>query len=382
VGLNGCLVGTERAVGRQRAPRNTHTRFAAARRFASTSSTKPKNPPSSSKKKGVENLLERLDRMAAYGPTFCDITWGAGGSTADVTLDIATKMQNQVCVETMMHLTCTNMPVEKLDEALKAARAAGIRNILALRGDPPKGEESFTQVEGGFACALDLVRYIRKAHGDWFGIGVAGYPEAHPDRIVDDPAEMAANYAADVAYLKEKVDAGADFVVTQLFYDADRYLGFVKDCRAAGITVPILPGIMPIMAYGGFKRMTGFCKTAVPQWVADKVEALKDDEEAVKQFGIELGADMCKKLLDAGTPGLHMYTLNLERSAVAILERVGLLDPAKPAPRRLPWRQVPAGGQRAEEVSAACIGCRAACAVVCVLCATRLFTHQCPLHPP
>ena len=182
-------------------------------------------------------------------------------------------------------------------------RAAGIRNILALRGDPPKGQEHFEAVEGGFSCALDLVRHIRARHGDYFGIGVAGYPEAHPDAIVDDPERMAANYAADVAYLKRKVDAGADFVVTQLFYDVERYFSFVKDCRAAGITVPILPGVMPVMAYGGFKRMTGFCKTAVPDWIAERMEALKDDEEGVKRFGIELGTDMCRRLLEGGAPG-------------------------------------------------------------------------------
>ncbi|KIZ07768.1 5,10-methylenetetrahydrofolate reductase [Monoraphidium neglectum] len=297
---------------------------------------------------GVENLLERLDRMAAYGPTFCDITWGAGGTTSDVTLDIATKMQNSVCVETMMHLTCTNMPVEQLESALKEVRKAGIQNILALRGDPPKGQDHFETVEGGFSCALDLVRYIRKEHGDFFGIGVAGYPEAHPDSIVDDPEQMKVNYWDNIAYLKKKIEAGADFVVTQLFYEVERYIQFVKDCRSVGITAPILPGIMPIMAYGGFKRMTGFCKTAVPKFVSDRMEEIKEDEEAVKAFGIQLGTDMCKQLLDAGAPGVHMYTLNLERSAMAILEGVGLIDPAN-VPRPLPWRHIPSSGQRAEE---------------------------------
>lgn len=297
---------------------------------------------------GVENLFERLDRMASYGPTFCDITWGAGGSTADVTLDIAAKMQNMICVETMMHLTCTNMPVEKLESALNEVRKAGIQNILALRGDPPKGQEHFEVVEGGLSCALDLVKYIRKEHGDYFGIGVAGYPEAHPDKIVDDPEQMKENYWADIRYLKEKIDAGADFIVTQLFYEVERYIKFVEDCRSVGINCPILPGIMPIMTYGGFKRMTTFCKTAVPQWINDRMEEVKDDDEAVKAFGIELGRDMCKQLLDAGTPGVHMYSLNLERSAVGILEAVGLLDTSK-VPRPLPWRHIPSSGQRAEE---------------------------------
>ncbi|GIL46045.1 hypothetical protein Vafri_3133 [Volvox africanus] len=297
---------------------------------------------------GVENLFERLDRMATYGPIFCDITWGAGGSTADVTLDIATRMQNQVCVETMMHLTCTNMPVEKLESALKEIKKAGVHNILALRGDPPKGQDKFEAVEGGFSCALDLVKYIRKEFGDLFGICVAGYPEAHPDGIVDDPEQMQKNYWGDIAYLKQKVDAGGELIITQLFYDAEVFIKFVEDCRSVGITVPILPGIMPIMTYGGFKRMTGFCKTKVPADILEAVEAIKDNDEAVKNFGIDLGVKMCRRLLDAGTPGVHMYTLNLERSAVAILERLGFIDTSR-VPKLLPWRHVPKGTARASE---------------------------------
>ena len=125
---------------------------------------------------GVENLFERMDRLVSYGPSFCDITWGAGGSTADLTLEIASRMQNAICVETMMHLTCTNMPVEKIDHALETIRSNGIQNVLALRGDPPHGQDKFVQVEGGFACALDLVNHIKSKYGDYFGITVAGYP--------------------------------------------------------------------------------------------------------------------------------------------------------------------------------------------------------------
>ena len=289
---------------------------------------------------GVRNLTERQRRMAALGPQFCDITWGAGGSTAELTLEIAARMQAEVGVETMMHLTCTNMPVAQIDAALDACRAAGITNVLALRGDPPHGQETFTQVEGGFACALDLVRHIRARDGDFFCVGVAGYPEAHPDAIVDDPAQMAANYAADVAYLRRKVEAGADFVVTQLFYDVSAYFKFVADCRAAGVTVPILPGVMPILSYAGFKRMTAFCKTRVPAHALAVLELIKDSDEAVKAYGVSLGAMMCERLLAEGAPGLHMYTLNLEKSAVGILRAVGLLPAAEAAAN---------GGAAAEE---------------------------------
>jgi methylenetetrahydrofolate reductase (NADPH) len=139
---------------------------------------------------GIENLRERQKYMKTLNPLFCDITWGAGGSTAELTLDIAENMQKNIGMETMMHLTCTNMPREKIDEALAKCKEAGIRNILALRGDPPHGEDKFTQVEGGFACALDLVKYIREQHGDYFSVCVSGYPEAHPDQIVEDSDEM------------------------------------------------------------------------------------------------------------------------------------------------------------------------------------------------
>ncbi|KFM27986.1 Methylenetetrahydrofolate reductase 1 [Auxenochlorella protothecoides] len=274
---------------------------------------------------GVRNLQERQRRMVKLGPAFCDITWGAGGSTADVTLEVAGAMQQEIGMNTMMHLTCTNMSIEKLHESLEKAKSMGIRNILALRGDPPKGETSFTAVDGGFACALDLVKYIRQEYGDYFGICVSGYPETHPDLIVDDPVAMEANYRSDLAYLKAKVEAGADFIITQLFYDVDCFLAFMRDCRVEGIAVPILPGLMPLMTYGGFKRMTAFCKTRVPAHIAATVEALKDNDEAIKAYGISLGTLMAQRLLDAGAPGIHMYTLNLEKSAVGILQHVGLV---------------------------------------------------------
>ncbi|CAG9467574.1 unnamed protein product [Pedinophyceae sp. YPF-701] len=280
----------------------------------------PKTP------EGVTNLFERMKRMVKLQPTFCDITWGAGGSTADLTLDIARRMQQEVGVECMMHLTCTNMEKSKVDEALAKCKEYGITNILALRGDPPAGQERWTAVEGGFTCALDLVKYIREQYGDYFGIAVAGYPEAHPDAIVEDPEEMKKNYQADIEYLKKKLEAGADFVVTQLFYETGQFVQWVKDCRAAGITAPIVPGIMPIMAYGGFRRMTGFCKTKIPKDIDEKMESLKEDDAGVKQFGMELGSKMVKEILDSGAAnGVHMYTLNLEKSAVGILERVGLV---------------------------------------------------------
>jgi len=283
---------------------------------------------------------------------FCDITWGAGGSTAELTLDIAANMQNGVCCETMMHLTCTNMPRESLRAALDRVKAEGIQNILALRGDPPKGAATFEAVEGGFACALDLVKYIKAEYGDHFGLTVAGYPEAHPDVIKSDPGQQAAAYASDLAYLKQKVDAGGEVVVTQLFYDVELFLKFVADCRSIGIRCPIVPGLMPIQTYAGFQRMTGFCKTYVPPEVAATLEGIKEDEEACRAYGIHLGVSMCRRMLAEGTPGVHLYSLNSDKAVTSILRGLGLIPAIGPPPPPLPFRlPVSSKGRRCEEAA-------------------------------
>ncbi|KAL7219413.1 hypothetical protein ACSBR2_012470 [Camellia fascicularis] len=296
---------------------------------------------------GVENLFERMERMVIHNPSFCDITWGAGGSTADLTLEISNRMQNMVCVETMMHLTCTNMPVEKIDHALDSIKSNGIQNVLALRGDPPHGQDKFVQVQGGFACALDLVKHIRSKYGDYFGITVAGYPEGHPDVIQSDGLATPEAYQKDLEYLKRKVDAGADLIITQLFYDTDIFLKFVNDCRQIGINCPIVPGIMPINNYKGFIRMTGFCRTRIPAEVTAALEPIKDNEEAVRAYGIHLGTEMCKKIMANGIKTLHIYTLNMEKSALAILMNLGLIEETKIS-RPLPWRR-PANVFRVKE---------------------------------
>ncbi|CAA2996623.1 probable methylenetetrahydrofolate reductase [Olea europaea subsp. europaea] len=284
---------------------------------------------------GVDNLFERMERMVVHNPSFCDITWGAGGSTADLTLEISNRMQNMVCVETMMHLTCTNMPVEKIDNALSTIKSKGIQNVLALRGDPPHGQDKFVKVEGGFACALDL--HIRAQYGDYFGITVAGYPEGHPD-VIQNGVVTEEAYENELAYLKKKVDAGGEVIITQLFYDTDIFLKFVNDCRQIGITCPIVPGIMPINNYKGFIRMTGFCKTKIPDEITAALDPIKDNEEAVKAYGIHLGTEMCKKILASGIKTLHLYTLNMEKSALAILMNLGLIEESKIS-RSLPWRR-------------------------------------------
>mmetsp|Transcript_21901 Transcript_21901/g.43475 ORF Transcript_21901/g.43475 Transcript_21901/m.43475 type:complete len:355 (+) Transcript_21901:64-1128(+) len=295
---------------------------------------------------GVENLYNRFWRMSKQEPLFVDVTWGAGGRTSDLTMGLSANATKQFGLEVNMHLTCTNMVSGAVEKALEEAKANGIRNICALRGDPPEGEKKWEAVEGGFTCALDLVKHIRKNYGDYFGISVAGYPEGHPDAIkkVEDVSKLTKaeaarqinvdgeiwvcydeDYQKELAYLKEKMDAGADVILTQLFYDADVFLAFVDSCRKIGITAPILPGIMPIGAYGGFKRMTGFCKTRVPEDVAAVIEELKDNPDGLKQQGIQIVANLAKKVWDSGkVPALHFYTLNQETATFAILKSLGV----------------------------------------------------------
>eukprot|EP01060_Flectonema_neradi_P033394 TRINITY_DN55_c0_g1_i1.p1 TRINITY_DN55_c0_g1~~TRINITY_DN55_c0_g1_i1.p1 ORF type:complete len:354 (+),score=104.89 TRINITY_DN55_c0_g1_i1:53-1114(+) len=289
---------------------------------------------------GVKNLDNRLGKMRGMAPEFIDYTWGAGGSTSELTMELCTNAQNNHGYIANMHLTCTNMEMGKVEEALKKAKEAGITNIVALRGDPPVGVTEWKATDTGFKCALDLVKFIREKYGDYFCISVAGYPEGHPDKIPDYeeylkagkiPAEV---YQAEMDYLKAKVDAGADMIISQMFYDADVFLNWVSDCRKAGITVPILPGLLPIQNFGGFKKMTGFCKTFISKEFAAEVEAVapKEDlegeaktaaESAFKEFGIKHMTDMCKKLVDGGMKHLHFYTLNLDFATRKVLQNLG-----------------------------------------------------------
>jgi methylenetetrahydrofolate reductase (NADPH) len=299
---------------------------------------------------GVTNLVSRLERMKALGPAFIDFTWGAGGRTSDLTMDLCKQAKDMGFV-TNMHLTCTNMEVEKLYKALEEAKEYGIRNLVALRGDPPQGEERWEAVEGGFTCALDLVEYIRREHGDYFHIAVAGYPEGHPDKIllesrsfdelsdaekrrcswhVNEEGERQLyvcndeDFGKEMEYLKAKVDAGSDMIITQMFFDTEVFGDFVTTCRAYGIEVPIVPGIMCINNKGGFQRMTAFCRSRVPQALRERIEACEDDD-AAKLAGIEEGTRMCQELIALSAPVLHFYTLNLEKVTVGILENLGLV---------------------------------------------------------
>jgi methylenetetrahydrofolate reductase (NADPH) len=279
---------------------------------------------------GVTSLMKVMGELKKRKPLFADVTWGAGGSTSDLTLDLCKRAKTEHGLVPNLHLTCTNMPVETIHAALQNCKAAGITNILALRGDPPVGQDAWVATEGGFNCALDLVRYIKKEYGDYFCVSVAGYPEGHPSSMtvveggvaalsptelqrcsveVDDAGKEVVtvcrdvDYAKEIAYLKEKVDAGAGAIITQMFFDTEVFGFFQQACKNVGIHVPIIPGIMCISNYGGFKRMSGFCKTRVPQSMKDGLEPIKEDEEGVKAFGLAFGVQMCRRLLELGAPG-------------------------------------------------------------------------------
>jgi methylenetetrahydrofolate reductase (NADPH) len=270
---------------------------------------------------GVENLYLRMDRMTALQPMFIDITWGAGGCTKDLTMAICEYTQTYFGVEALMHLTCTNLTTDEIKRILNSAKEMGIQNILALRGDPPKGAISWEPVAGGCATAIDLVRLIRKEHGDYFCIAVAGFPEGHP--------HSKGSKDQDLIYLKEKIDAGADFILTQFFYDPDVFVEFHEQCRSIGINCPIIPGMMPIQSYVSFKKMTTFCRTKVPEHIWAALAPVKDNDEEVKEYGVKLCQAICKAVTErCNTKGYHFYTLNLEKSVMSVLNSLGVQDSA------------------------------------------------------
>jgi len=297
---------------------------------------------------GVQTLYKTLDAMAKQEPLFFDFTWGAGGSTSALTMELCSEAYKRHGLDINMHLTCTNQDPQLCAEALAEAKRNGIRNIVALRGDPPKGQEKWEAVEGGFTCALDLVKFIRANFGDFFGIQVSGYPEGHPDVIkpvedlgrpltasekkrlvVADGKEYVcsdADFERELDYLKAKIDAGGDAIITQMFFDYEVFEAFVHACRARGIKAPILPGIMLIAAHGGFTRMTGFCKSRVPADLKAKCDELKDDPEGFKAMGLQYCADLCKKILEGKlVDGLHFYTLNQSPNTFAVMDKLGLM---------------------------------------------------------
>ncbi|KAK4689294.1 methylenetetrahydrofolate reductase (NADPH), partial [Tremellales sp. Uapishka_1] len=285
---------------------------------------------------GLQNLYDRIERMRNLGPEFIDITWGAGGKNADLTSSLVQVCQETIGLECCMHLCCTEMPKEKVEWALQQAKAHGCQNILALRGDPPSGASTWTATPGGFHNAIDLVKYIHEKYPDDFCVAVAGFPQGHPETAQEPDAKE-----QEIAWLKAKVDAGAEFIFTQMFYDTDIFFDWVYRVRAAGITVPIVPGIMPIQNWEKFQKWVERESIVVPQHFYDALLPVKADDEQVREVGTKLVAEMCRTILandKAGIKGLHIYTLNLEKGARMLLQELGL-ESRREAVAPLPWRQ-------------------------------------------
>lgn len=291
---------------------------------------------------GFANLRSRLERMArALKPTFVNVTWGAGGSTAQKSLELAEICQRELGLTTCLHLTCTNMNKQLIDEALEDAKVLGVRNILALRGDPPRAEyKDENEDQGGadgdeFKWSVDLVKYIRKNHGDYFCIGVAGYPEGH----ADESHPLGQSLEHDLPYLVEKVEAGADFIMTQLFFDIKAYDDFETKLRqhpsGAFKDIIIIPGLMPIQNYQMIKRTTKLSHARLPDELMERLDEVKKDDEKVKEVGVDILGELVGQIREIksrtpGPKGFHFYTLNLEKAVSFILERTNLIPPDTP----------------------------------------------------
>jgi methylenetetrahydrofolate reductase (NADPH) len=265
----------------------------------------PPNTPS-----GREKLRAATAELAQLGPKFFSVTYGAGGSTRERTLATVLEIQASGCAAAP-HISCIASTRDGVREMLTRYRDSGIRHVVALRGDLPSGLGQ----SGEFRYANELVEFIRKEFGDLFYIEVAAYPEYHP---------QARSALDDLNNFKRKVDAGAHSAITQYFYNADSYLHFVDVCRAMGITIPIVPGIMPINRFAQLARFSDACGAEIPRWIRRKLEAYGDDIESVHAFGLDVVTALCERLLRHGAPGLHFYTLNQAGPTVAIWRRLGL----------------------------------------------------------
>ncbi|KAI3324996.1 methylenetetrahydrofolate reductase 2 [Xylariaceae sp. AK1471] len=288
---------------------------------------------------GFSNLRDRLDRMArALRPLFVNVTWGAGGSTANKSIELAEICQRELNLTTCLHLTCTNMSRKMIENALEDAKVLGIRNILALRGDPPRAAEyqdpngdPENVIDEGFVWAIDLVKYIKNKYGDYFCVGVATYPEGH----ADESHPLGQSLEHDLPYLVEKTLAGADFLMTQLFFDVDAYDKFEQTLRehpsGAFKTIPIIPGLMPIQSYQMIKRTTKLSHAKVPDTIMARLDAVKKDDEKVKNVGVDVLCEIVEQVKEIksrtpGPKGFHFYTLNLEKAVSFIIERTHLIS--------------------------------------------------------
>jgi methylenetetrahydrofolate reductase (NADPH) len=266
-------------------------------------------PPKSDQ--ALASLRDTVDKLAQLNPSFCSVTFGAGGSTREKTFDTVVEIQHKTDIPAAPHISCIASTRDNIREVLEAYRANGIRHIVALRGDMPSGMVS----AGEFRYANELVEFIRAETGSHFHIEVAAYPEVHP---------QAPNAEADLRNFKRKVEAGADTAITQYFYNPDAYFRFIDDCEKLGITLPIVPGIMPISNYTQLARFSEACGAEIPRWVRKRLEMFGDDRPSIRAFGVEVVTELCRRLLEQGAPGLHFYTLNQSEACLAIWGNLGL----------------------------------------------------------
>jgi methylenetetrahydrofolate reductase (NADPH) len=260
---------------------------------------------------GVTRLFQTIAELKPYEPAYVSVTYGAGGSTRKLTVDLVRRIKRDVGIEAMAHLTCVGASQKELGEVLDDLVEGSIENVIALRGDPPRGEKSFVRHEGGFAYGAELVRFIRSRYE--LCIAAACYPETHTE---------ASDAQSDLAHLKNKVDAGADFLITQLFFDNADYFRFQDRARRAGIRIPMVAGIMPITNLSQIKRFTAMCGARIPSELLSRLEAAGDDADAVRAIGVEHATAQCRDLIERGAPGVHFYTLNRSRATRDILDRL------------------------------------------------------------
>jgi methylenetetrahydrofolate reductase (NADPH) len=265
----------------------------------------PKDDP------GVDQLLATIAELRPFQPGFVSVTYGAGGSSRRLTVELVKRIKAETGIETVAHLTCVGSSRREIETVLEDLVAGGIENVLALRGDPPRGETTFTPVEGGFAHANDLVAFIKARYP--LSIAAACYPEKHPE---------APTMEEDLAHLREKVDAGTELLVTQLFFDNADYFRFVERARATGIEVPIVPGLMPITNLSQIKRFTATCGATIPADLLARLEATGGDRDQVVEIGVAHATAQARSLLAGGAPGIHFFTLNRSNATRRVLEAI------------------------------------------------------------
>lgn len=269
---------------------------------------------------GERQLFETIRDLKRLKPTFVSVTYGAGGSTRDRTRRVVKRIHEEAGLNVMAHLTCIAHTRDELVEILNDYDRMGIDNILALRGDVPRDRPDFRPPEGGCRYAVELVRLIRENFGERFSVGVASYPEGHPE---------SPNMEWEIRFFREKVLAGADFSITQMFFENSYYYEFVDLCQRSGIEVPIIPGIMPITNFKQIKKFASMCGATIPQSLIEKMEPVEDRPEEVEKIGVDFAVRQCEDLISNGVPGLHFYTLNRSRATLKIYEAIKDLVPVR-----------------------------------------------------